>query len=193
MGDSRRLENVTYRGVRTSTGEGRVTADGEDLPARLDLLDRRPSEQRDDGTHDTPYFEWGGLRGIHPHRDRHSEPGHVQLALAILAHAADDETALRKYRSFGQLVINRLDRAEWRMTRAEVLNCVASGNRIKSLYLMDGSKIGVGQESFRLGDQRFDLQVGYLVSDEIGWITVEDRWGHRVVKISPAFVKTILY
>ena len=196
MDDSRRLENVTYRGVRTSTGECRVTVDGAELPARLDLLARRPSEQQqDEGAHDTPYFEWGGTLGIHRFHDKYSEPGHVQFALAILAHATDDETALQHYRHFGQLVVNRLDHAEWRMTWAEVLNCVDRnfGTDIESLLLMDGNRVGVGQDSFRLGDQHFNMQIGNLQSDDRGWITVKDRWGHHVAKISPAFVKTILY
>ena len=194
MDDSGRMENVAYLGVRSPTGECRVTVDGEDLPARLDLLDHRPpNQQQDDGADDTPYFEWGGLGAIHRFHDKYSEPGHVQLALAILAHATDDETALRQYRNFGKLVVCGLDRAEWRLTRAEVLNCVAAGTDIRSLLLMDGSKVGVGQESFSLGGQRFNIQIGNLHSDDIGWITVTGRWGQNVVKISPAFVKTIIY
>ena len=49
MDDSGRLKNVAYHGLRTAADECRVTVDGEDLPARLDLLDHRPG---DPGTRD---------------------------------------------------------------------------------------------------------------------------------------------
>jgi len=74
-------------------------ANGEPLDPRLDLANKSPTG-----------FAWGYLGS-----------GPAQLALAILADFADDETALRYYQGFKALVISGLERnREWTLDAEQI-------------------------------------------------------------------------
>lgn len=74
------------------------------LPARRDLVNHSP-----DG------FSWGYLGS-----------GCAQLALAILADATDDETALLHYQEFKKRVISKLPMREgWSLTHSEVMGHIS--------------------------------------------------------------------
>ncbi|EWY39057.1 hypothetical protein N825_08625 [Skermanella stibiiresistens SB22] len=88
--------NKTYRGDRTIDGI-LVTVDGEPLAERTDL--KRLSGEG---------FEWS-YEGDAP----------AQLALAILANHAGDETALARYKSFMTAAVANFAN-EWEMTSADI-------------------------------------------------------------------------
>jgi len=76
-----------------------IKRDGSPLELRLDLANKSPTG-----------FSWGYLGS-----------GPAQLALAILADYADDETALRYYQRFKELVICALpQRGAWTLTAAHI-------------------------------------------------------------------------
>ncbi len=85
-----------YSGARTFDGVV-VTVDGSSLPARADLKLFSPNG-----------FEWG-YEGDDP----------AQLALAILADATDDETAIAFAHSFMVEIVANFDN-EWEMTAEQV-------------------------------------------------------------------------
>lgn len=68
------------------------------LNPRLDLANHSP-----DG------FQWG-----------YAGSGPAQLALALLADAADDETARGLYQIFKQEIVAKIDDDSWRMTSDEI-------------------------------------------------------------------------
>lgn len=76
-----------------------IKSNGAPLDPRLDLANKSPTG-----------FSWGYLGS-----------GPAQLALAILADYADDETALRYYQRFKELVICSLpQRGAWTLTAAHI-------------------------------------------------------------------------
>lgn len=93
---------VCYRGRRTAGGPEVTRLDGHGhripLSLRLDLRSHCPSG-----------FEWG-----------EGHPGSSQLALALLADAIDGDEALRLYRDYERLVVSRLDRARWELSREQI-------------------------------------------------------------------------
>lgn len=84
-----------YRGRRDPTApvgeEVTVTVDGEPLPRRYDLLSASPSG-----------FEFG-----------YGGSGSAQLAVAMLAHAYDDEFACEHYQQFKREVVAELPEGGW--------------------------------------------------------------------------------
>jgi hypothetical protein len=88
---------AVYRGQRT---EQRcvVTVDGENLPRRYDLLSASPSG-----------FEWG-----------YGGSGPAQLAIAVLAHAYDDEVATTHYQQFKREVVAGLPEEDWILTKTNL-------------------------------------------------------------------------
>jgi len=106
---------VTYHGRRSINEIGGLPAgcqivfvDGDNgerlLPPRTDLRNHSPTG-----------FEWG-----------YGGSGPAQTALALCAHAlGDDERALRVYQQFKFRVVGRMA-AEWRLTRQEIVDIVAS-------------------------------------------------------------------
>jgi hypothetical protein len=87
-----------YRGYRTPTApigeECEVIVDDEPLERRYDLLSASPSG-----------FEWG-----------YGGSGPAQLAVALLAHAYDDEFAVEHYQRFKRETIADLPRLGWMLT-----------------------------------------------------------------------------
>lgn len=79
-----------YKADRQKFGR-HVMVDGDPLDWRTDLVNHSPNG-----------FEWG-----------YCGSGPAQLALAIVAHATDDETAWKHYQDFKRLVVSRLPRAGW--------------------------------------------------------------------------------
>lgn len=75
-----------------------VTVDGEPLDCRYDLLSASPSG-----------FEWG-----------YGGSGPAQLAIAILAHAYDDEFAQESYQEFKHGVVATLPENGWTLTKADL-------------------------------------------------------------------------
>ena len=92
----------TYRGRREGS-TWRVTVDGRPLDPRRDLLD-----------HGAPEFEWAHVGG-----------GASQLALAILAHHAGDDVALRTYIQFASSVVAGLPALKWTLFGADVDTALA--------------------------------------------------------------------
>ncbi|QKY21346.1 hypothetical protein B4589_013550 [Halolamina sp. CBA1230] len=68
-----------------------VTVDGDTLPKRYDLLSASPSG-----------YAWA-----------YSGSGPAQLAIAILAHAYDDEFATMHYQQFKREVVSELPEDRW--------------------------------------------------------------------------------
>jgi len=94
---------TVYRGRRDPTapvGDGcTVTVDGELLDCRYDLLSASPSG-----------FEWG-----------YGGSGPAQLAIALLAHAYDDEYACENYQLLKETVISELPQEEgWTLTKQDL-------------------------------------------------------------------------
>jgi uncharacterized protein (DUF2249 family) len=91
-----------YRGYRTPTApigeECTVTVDGEPLERRYDLLSASPTG-----------FEWG-----------YGGSGPAQLAVALLAHAYDDEFACEHYQRFKRDTIADLPRLGWMLTERDL-------------------------------------------------------------------------
>ena len=87
---------TTYRGTRDEQGFNCVvTADGEMLDPRFDLRNHSPTG-----------FQWG-----------YNGSGPAQLALALLAHATqDDEIAQQLYQAFKETSIAIINSNEWYMT-----------------------------------------------------------------------------
>jgi hypothetical protein len=95
-------EQTVYRGRRDPSApvgeEVEVTVDGEPLDCRYDLLSASPSG-----------FEWG-YGGSDP----------AQLAIAILAHAYDDEFACEHYQEFKGAVVANLSEDRWTLRTSEL-------------------------------------------------------------------------
>jgi len=95
-------EVTVYRGWRDPAApvgeECTVTVDRGDLDKRYDLLSASPSG-----------FEWG-----------YGGSGPAQLAIALLAHASDEETACRYYQQFKQEVVAELPKDGWRLTNNDI-------------------------------------------------------------------------
>lgn len=71
------------------------------LPPRLDLANHSPTG-----------LSWG-----------YAGSGPAQCALAVLAHATDDKTALKYYQQFKHRVVARFE-PNWKMTHREILDWV---------------------------------------------------------------------
>jgi hypothetical protein len=98
-----RLSTETvYRGRRDPTApvgeEYTVTVDGDSLPKRYDLLSASPSG-----------YSWS-----------HRGSGPAQLAIAMLAHAFDDEFACEHYQQFKREVIAELPEDGWTLTTSDL-------------------------------------------------------------------------
>jgi len=91
-----------YRARRNPTApvgeEVEVTADGEQLAKRYDLLSASPTG-----------FEFG-----------YGGSGPAQLAIAILAHAYEDEFACEHYQQFKREVVSELPEEGWTVTKADL-------------------------------------------------------------------------
>lgn len=92
----------TYRGRREGS-TWRVTVDGKPLDPRQDLLDQG-----------TPGFEWAHVGG-----------GATQLALAMVAHHAGDDVALRTYLQFESSVVAGLPAQKWTLRGDDVDTALA--------------------------------------------------------------------
>ena len=104
-GDSKGVataENTVYRGRRDPAApvseELEVTVDGEPLAKRYDLLSASPSG-----------FETG-----------YNGSGPAQLAIALLAHAYDDEFACEYYQQFKGGVVSNLPEGGWILTKTDL-------------------------------------------------------------------------
>jgi hypothetical protein len=75
-----------------------VTVEGNSLDCRYDLLSASPSG-----------FEWG-----------YGGSGPAQLAIAILAHAYDDEFATTHYQQFKRDVVAGLPENDWTLTKGDL-------------------------------------------------------------------------
>lgn len=75
-----------------------VTVDGDSLDCRYDLLSASPSG-----------FEYG-----------YGGSGPAQLAIAMLAHAFDDEFAKRHYQQFKREVVAELPESGWKLTKQDL-------------------------------------------------------------------------
>jgi len=95
-------EQTVYRGRRDPTApvgeELEVTVDGEPLAKRYDLLSASPSG-----------FETG-----------YNGSGPAQLAIAMLAHAYDDEVACEYYQRFKREVVSELPEEGWTLTKQDL-------------------------------------------------------------------------
>jgi hypothetical protein len=93
---------TVYQGRRDQTApvgeEVEVTVDGEPLGKRYDLLSASPSG-----------FEHG-----------YGGSGPAQLAIAILAHAYDDEFAGDNYQQFKRDVVSELPEESWTLTKRDL-------------------------------------------------------------------------
>ncbi|MFC7323575.1 DUF6166 domain-containing protein [Halorubrum rutilum] len=91
-----------YQGSRDPTApvgqECTVTVDGEPLDCRYDLLSASPSG-----------FEWG-----------YGGSGPATLAIAILAHAFDDDFATTHYQQFKREVIANLPEDRWTLRTSDL-------------------------------------------------------------------------
>ena len=94
--------STVYQGRRDSTApvgeEYIVTVDGEPLPKRYDLLSASPSG-----------FSWA-----------FSGSGPAQLAVALLAHAYDEEFATDHYQWFKRDVVSELPEDGWTLNKSEI-------------------------------------------------------------------------
>ncbi|GAB3328315.1 DUF6166 domain-containing protein [Haloplanus salinarum] len=92
---SRATTEHVYHGRRDPTApvgqECTVTVDGEPLDLRYDLLSASPAG-----------FEWS-----------YGGSGPAQLAIALLAHAFEDEFAERHYQRFKREVVSELPEERW--------------------------------------------------------------------------------
>ncbi len=96
-------EQTVYRGRRDPTApvNVEVVVDGESLDCRYDLLSASPSG-----------FEWG-----------YGGSGPAQLAIAILAHAYDDEFATDHYQRFKREIVAELPKSGWTLTKQDLDAC----------------------------------------------------------------------
>ncbi len=92
----------TYAGIRSFDGR-EVTVDGKPLDPRFELKTFSPNG-----------FEWS-FEGREPQ----------QLALAIIADAADDATALRLSEAFMRAIVANFDN-EWEMSEEQVKAALAA-------------------------------------------------------------------
>jgi len=94
--------SIIYQGRREPTApvgeECTVTVDSEPLDNRYDLLSASPSGP-----------EWG-----------YGGSGPAQLAIAILAHAYDDEFACDHYQQFKREVVSELPEKGWTLTKRDL-------------------------------------------------------------------------
>lgn len=95
-------EQTVYQGRRDPTApvgdEVEVTVDGEPLDCRYDLLSASPLGLE---------YGYGGS-------------GPAQLAVAMLAHAFDDEFACECYQQFKREVVSELPEGEWTLTKQDL-------------------------------------------------------------------------
>jgi hypothetical protein len=102
QGEVATAKQTVYQGSRDPTApvgdEVEVTVDGEPLDYRYDLLSASPSG-----------FEWG-----------YGGSGPAQLAIAILAHAYDDEFACESYQEFKREVVSELSEDGWTLTKQDL-------------------------------------------------------------------------
>lgn len=100
--DAPQQGSTVYQGRRDSTApvgkECTVRVDGEPLDTRYDLLSASPSG-----------FEWG-YGGSAP----------AQLAIALLAHAHDEEFAADHYQWFKREVVSELPEDGWTLSKTEI-------------------------------------------------------------------------
>ena len=98
-------EQTVYRGRRYPTAPVNevveVVADGQSVDCRYDLLSASPSG-----------FEWS-----------YGGSGPAQLAIAILAHAYDDEFATDHYQRFKREVVAELPKSGWTLTKQDIDSC----------------------------------------------------------------------
>ena len=98
----KKTEESVYRAHRDPTApvgnQIEVTADGESIDHRYDLLSSSPSG-----------FEWG-----------YGGSGPAQLAIAILAHAYVDEFAASVYQKFKREVVSDLPENGWILTKSKL-------------------------------------------------------------------------
>ena len=91
-----------YVALRTSYGLCVFRPDGSELPLHLDLRNHSPTG-----------FECG-----------YGGSGPAQLALALLADAISDQTALEYYQRFKWKVVARLSRDGWTLTSQQIMCAV---------------------------------------------------------------------
>jgi len=100
--DAPQRDSTVYQGRRDPTApvgeEAEVTVDGKPMDCRYDLLSASPSGLE---------YGYGGS-------------GPAQLAIAILAHAYDDEFACEHYQRFKREVVSELPEGEWTLTRRDL-------------------------------------------------------------------------
>jgi hypothetical protein len=100
--DTPQRASTVYQGRRDPTApvgeEVKVTVDGEPLSKRYDLLSASPSG-----------FEYG-----------YGGSGPAQLAIAILAHAYDDEFACEHYQRFKREVVSELPEEGWTLRTSDL-------------------------------------------------------------------------
>lgn len=100
--DAHQRSSTVYQGRRDSTApvgeECTVRVDGEPLDTRYDLLSASPSG-----------FEWG-----------YGGSGPAQLAIALLAHAYDEEFAADHYQWFKREVVSELPEDGWTLSKKEI-------------------------------------------------------------------------
>jgi hypothetical protein len=94
--------SITYKGVREAFSRT-VTVDGRPLDPRLDLCNLSAEG-----------FDWGN-----------DSVASAQLALAILADHAGDETARRLFEDFNLAVIARLPPKRWTLSRGDIDHALA--------------------------------------------------------------------
>ncbi|MCY3553711.1 MAG: DUF6166 domain-containing protein [Gemmatimonadetes bacterium] len=101
------MQHDKFHGYRLSNGECFVSLISTyirktqyELPLRLDLRNHSPTG-----------FEWG-----------YGGSGPSQLALAMLAYATDDHTALDLYQMFKQACVGRLPASRWKVRIDDVRN-----------------------------------------------------------------------
>ena len=102
LGSVATTEQTVYRGRRDPTApvdeEVEIVVDGESLDCRYDLLSASPSG-----------FEWS-----------YGGSGPAQLAIAILAHAYDDEFACEHYQQFKLEIVSELPEEGWTLTKQDL-------------------------------------------------------------------------
>lgn len=106
--DAPRRASTVYHGHRDPTApvgeECTVRVDGEPLDMRYDLLSASPSG-----------FQWG-----------YGGSGPAQLAVALLAHAYDEEFAAEHYQWFKRDVVSELHEDGWTLSKNEIEQFVAA-------------------------------------------------------------------
>jgi len=99
----------TYYGQRRQDGCLVLVAES-DKPGIHNVSARKLNPRFDLANHSPTGFEWG-----------YGGSGPAQLALALLAHALDDDgTALDYYQQFKFAMVARLPHAEWALTERDI-------------------------------------------------------------------------